>query len=70
MKSCIGCKFANWDKTKAGKLHPSGDGRCTYKYVPRPIPACMYWLSSPKPDGGRISRREEMKDHCVYYAKE
>ena len=27
---CNGCRFANWDKTASGKLHPSGYGRCAY----------------------------------------
>lgn len=27
---CETCVFAEWDKTKGGKLHPSGWGRCRW----------------------------------------
>lgn len=27
---CDGCKYAEWQLTKNGRLHPSGDGKCTY----------------------------------------
>lgn len=30
MKNCTNCKHAQWNKTAAGRLHPSGDGRCGY----------------------------------------
>lgn len=30
---CVGCVYANWDCTSAGRLHPSGLGRCTYEVV-------------------------------------
>ena len=26
--NCDGCKFANWERTKAGRLHPGKAGRC------------------------------------------
>jgi len=67
MKTCIGCKYAEWDKTKAGRLHPSGDGRCKYKIVMPVIPAAFSWLglgNPPHPLGGHISRRKELRDHC------
>lgn len=28
---CETCKFANWRRTDAGRLHPSGEGRCTWR---------------------------------------
>ena len=31
MKNCTDCKYADWQRTAAGKLHPSGDGECTYE---------------------------------------
>jgi len=67
LKTCNGCKFADWKKTDGGKLHPSGDGRCTYEYKVPELPACMYWINEQKPCGGRINRRVELKDHCAYY---
>lgn len=31
MKNCTHCKHAVWQKTAAGRLHPSGDGECGYE---------------------------------------
>jgi len=28
---CLDCKFADWNRTANGRLHPSGDGRCSWK---------------------------------------
>jgi hypothetical protein len=27
---CANCKFAEWDKTASGRLHPSGGGLCKW----------------------------------------
>lgn len=72
MKYCLNCKHANWDKTIAGKLHPSGHGICEYPWKMPQLPASMYWVGmfSPKPSGGYISRKEELKDHCAYFARQ
>lgn len=69
MRNCIDCKYADWEKTKTGRLHPSGDGRCIYQYKVPALPASMYWLgrSDPSPLGGHITRRKELKEHCAYY---
>jgi len=71
MKSCTGCKYAYWDRNSVGSLHPSGGGQCKYPYKLCTLPACMYWSGwhdvSPKPNGGYINRREELKTDCVYY---
>ena len=72
MKTCIGCKCADWYRTKAGKLHPSGEGRCTYPWAMPPLPQSMHWVGrdgSPVPYGGYISRREVSADDCVYYGR-
>ena len=70
MKNCTDCKYARWDKTSAGKLHPSGDGMCEYPWKMPKLPEVMYWVrrSTPKPSGGHINRRKELKNHCVYFA--
>jgi len=73
MKSCNGCKFANWYKTASGRMHPSGDGRCTYEVKIPPLPASKYWSwnrKGPDINGGHINRREELLDHCVCYANQ
>jgi len=70
MKNCTHCKYAKWQRTTKGALHPSGDGRCGFEYKLPPLPACMYWISVQIPSGGSINRREDMKDHCVYFTRE
>ena len=69
MKTCTHCKYANWKRTPAGKLHPSGEGKCTFPWKLPPLPASMYWVTrdGPTPNGGYVNRREELKDHCTYY---
>lgn len=68
---CMGCRFANWKKTEAGKLHPSGLGRCTrldqYPLDFR-IPPAFYWVGvgRPSPSGGTIERKHPLKDRCVF----
>ena len=71
MKNCTHCVHAKWDRTAAGKLHPSGDGRCQKEYKVPPLPASMYWTwtSIPTPSGGQINRKRDLGDHCVYYAR-
>lgn len=71
MKNCTHCKHAEWLRTAAGKLHPSGDGRCRYPWKMPALPASMYWIGgrSDSPCGGHINRRKELKDHCVYYSR-
>lgn len=27
---CLGCMYADWDTTAAGRLHPDGAGQCTW----------------------------------------
>lgn len=69
MKDCTHCKWAAWDRTAAGKLHPLGGGECTYKIVVRQLPAAFYWVFNPHHSGGFITRRRELKTHCTYYER-
>ena len=71
MKDCTNCKHAEWHKTTAGKLHPSGEGKCTYKYSVPKLPASMFWMGMrpPEPYGGGITRRKQLSDHCVYFER-
>ena len=71
MKTCMGCKYAMWDRTKTGRLSPSGEGRCQFGYVLPKLPQSMYWSSGePHPWGGQIERKAELKDHCTYWQRE
>ncbi len=73
MKNCTHCKHAEWDRTAAGKLHPSGDGKCGMKslYKLPPLPASVHWFLNEPPTlhGGQINRKRELRDHCTYYER-
>ena len=69
MKNCTHCKHAVWERTAAGKLHPSGDGMCKYPWKMNPLPQSMYWVTLMSPCGGAINRKEELRDHCVYFSR-
>lgn len=71
MRSCVGCKYAKWETTKAGRLHPSGYGICQYEYKLPLLPKSRYWISghAPAPLGGSINRHDELSDHCPYYGR-
>ena len=72
MRSCIGCRYAEWDKDKAGRLHRSGDGKCTYKVYLPILPNSRYWpgFSNPSPSGGYIERKHVYKTDCPCYQPE
>jgi hypothetical protein len=73
MKTCLGCKFAEWDWTKTGRLHPSGDGECIIKIRMPQLPNAFYTLQ-PKEElnilGGSINRKTVYEQHCPYYLRE
>jgi hypothetical protein len=69
VKTCKECKYADWDKTAMGRLHPSGDGKCRYQYKIPQAPKAFYFAGgTPVPCGGFINRKQEFKDHCVYWS--
>ena len=71
MKTCDDCKYANWKRTKNGRLHPNKSGRCTYPWECPKLPAAFDWLAdgAPTPWGGHIERGEEHKKHCPYWTR-
>ena len=69
MTVCDGCVYANWMRTKNGRLHPSKEGRCSrliHHPIDRRLPAAFYWIHYPNPSGGFILRGEKHKDKCVF----
>jgi len=40
MNNCKQCRFARWQKTKAGKLHTSGDGGVHMGWVEKMANSC------------------------------
>lgn len=67
MKNCNNCKYADWKKTVAGKLHPSGEGKCLYPYKVPPLPASMYWMNTETTPCGGFINRKQIWNHCVYF---
>ena len=70
MTNCTNCKHASWKKTASGRLHPNGNGICTVEIKLPPLPASKWWSgfgSEPRPVGGQINRRKELKTDCPYY---
>jgi hypothetical protein len=67
MKNCTECAHANWQRTKSGSLHPSGEGRCGKKIELPQLPKAFYWFSEPYLCGGCINRRNELNEHCPYW---
>lgn len=67
---CVDCKFAGWKRTEAGRLSPSGDGRCKWEYKPPVIAAAYSWSwwsgRAPTPDGGFINRRKPIERCPVF----
>lgn len=71
MKSCKHCKWANWKKTAAGKLHPSGAGQCEFVIRIPVLPKAFRWgFTTDKPNisGGFIDRHREWPEHCQTYS--
>lgn len=68
MKNCTDCVYADWKKTAAGKLHPSGDGKCTNVVKLPKLPEEFYFINEPHIYGGSINRRNELKVDCVYFS--
>lgn len=67
---CDNCKFAVWNRTKTGRLHPDKGGFCS-RLASFPLdlrlPAAFYWVSvAPRPSGGRIERGEELPNGCDF----
>jgi hypothetical protein len=53
---CSTCRFAQWNRTANGKLHPSGNGKCLWARPDIKIPICMYYIYPPALSGGAINR--------------
>jgi hypothetical protein len=58
---CMECRFAEWARTKNGRLHPDGNGKCTWRIPEIPIPRAFtinfrYADVIPQPAGGYITR--------------
>lgn len=63
---CVGCALAQWRTTGSGRLHPSGDGRCLWRFETVALPLAFNWFGGrvPSPSGGYINRREKVGATC------
>jgi hypothetical protein len=58
MNSCLHCRYAEWQRTANGRVHPTKVGQCTYKAVyhvpashsagPVTISGGYIWRKNPK----------------------
>lgn len=73
MTNCTYCKWAVWDRTESGRLHPSGDGRCGFQIKMPVVPVAFYHVHGKQLHdyycGGWINRRVELKEHCPCYER-
>ena len=74
---CVGCKFAEWKRTAAGRLHPDCDGKCRHPLfsVPPVVPASAtvgYWSGGDvKLSGGYIYRYDTRSlNECKTFEQE
>lgn len=44
LSACVGCVHAEWDKTRNGRRHPNGEGRCTFQFPETSLPK---WVRNP-----------------------
>ena len=63
---CKRCRWADWNRTRNGSLHPDGGGRCKFVWVAPPLPASMYWIGGAPatPGGGFIERNGHEIHQC------
>jgi len=67
--TCDGCRYAEWKRDKAGRLHSDQSGTCCYKVEVPQIPNALFVL--PKAAwsyGGKIVRGREWKRPCPCWA--
>lgn len=71
--SCANCALAQWETTKAGKLHPSGEGTCRWQMPQIKLPKSRYFLGwsgkMAQPSGGYINRHQPYTDCPQWLAK-
>jgi hypothetical protein len=60
-RDCRSCRFASWQRTKTGRLHPSREGRCTWEgWKDWEIPPAFYCIglgTLGRAAGGYITRQ-------------
>lgn len=68
--NCVDCVFASWKRTGAGRLHPSGDGTCTWRQtvaLPRVGGTSWYRANPLEIVGGFINRHDRPSTPCLTF---
>lgn len=72
--NCTTCHHAKWERTSAGRLHPSGVGDCSWDgWKHWKLPSAMQKVVSlsgedrMKPPGGYINRHNCVYENCPVY---
>lgn len=69
---CDDCKFAKWNRTTSGRLHPNKMGRCEWVFLPPLVPKAYRFAYGkpgeyPNPSGGYIERGATYTDNCACF---
>ena len=73
-RDCRSCRFASWQRTKTGRLHPSQSGRCTWEgWKAWAIPSAFYFFGGnrdtpTRPSGGYLTRSAPHADCPLWEA--
>lgn len=70
MSVCVGCLYARWGRTKSGRLHPSGDGKCMHPLadaaaVRSSLPVAVAKTAAILMPYPWISRKKTLNDYCA-----
>jgi hypothetical protein len=70
--TCANCTLAKWERTTAGRLHPSGEGRCAWTLPEIPLARAFYSdrESLSMPFGGYVWRHKPYSDCPCWTNKE
>ena len=68
---CMNCKYAEWERTKSGRLHPDKSGKCSCVVTLPPVPNSTATFHYRHDDdtplvvrGGWIWRNEKTGQDC------
>lgn len=64
MNTCLNCGYAQWQRTLANRLNPTGNGRCTW--IPHWVisKAFHFIKGDPHSLGGGLINRKDPEQDC------
>lgn len=72
MKNCTNCRWADWKRTKNGRLHPDGTGHCKFPVKVAVLPMAFsygFGERTVRVNGGYIDRNRDFSDHCSFFSR-